>query len=143
MARSLLTTLSAGPEKEEGAENVEDEQLYAENAQDLVNKKLKLAYLEKQGKIFKQYSDKFTEKSFKEFTFHKGHKKSITCLEMNKDAKCFYTGSKDCCIIRWDTATGKKSVFKGEKHNRSIQGHFDEVNRDTRLLGFNDGSERG
>jgi WD40 repeat protein len=48
-------------------------------------------------------------------------------VEANKDFKTFYTGGKDCCIIRWDAATGAKTIFKGEKHDRSIQGHYDEV----------------
>ena len=37
------------------------------------------------------------------------------------------TASKDCNLIMWDLETQKKIFFKGEKFNRDIQGHFDEV----------------
>ena len=37
------------------------------------------------------------------------------------------TGSKDCTLALWDIETGKKDFFMGEKFNRSLPGHFDEV----------------
>eukprot|EP01022_Parablepharisma_sp_SALTPOND_P021049 TRINITY_DN3_c0_g1_i1.p2 TRINITY_DN3_c0_g1~~TRINITY_DN3_c0_g1_i1.p2 ORF type:complete len:498 (+),score=37.39 TRINITY_DN3_c0_g1_i1:4024-5517(+) len=128
MAKSLLSSLAA-PDKEADKDEEHDEEkgLYAENEQDLINKKLKLAYLEKQGRIFKEYTPRLHEDSFSKRSFLKGHKKAITCLEISKDSKTCYTGAKDCCIIRWDLATGAKTILKGEKHNRDIEGHYDEV----------------
>ena len=69
----------------------------------------------------------------------KGHKKALTCLAVQKDSSTIYTGAKDCCIIRWDTETKTKTIFKGEKHNREIPGHYDEIldialNDDEKLL---------
>ena len=37
------------------------------------------------------------------------------------------TASKDCNLIMWDIEHQKKLFFKGEKFNRAIQGHHDEV----------------
>jgi WD40 repeat protein len=37
------------------------------------------------------------------------------------------TSSKDCNLIMWDLASQSKMFFKGEKFNRTIAGHFDEV----------------
>ena len=128
MTKSLLSSLGNKKEDEESNENEENEEekgLYAENEQDLINKKLKLAYLEKQNKIFKEYVSNLNIAP--ELTSYKGHRKAITSLAVSKDANIIYTGGKDCCIIRWDVTTKSKTVYKGEKHNRSIEGHYDEV----------------
>ena len=43
------------------------------------------------------------------------------------DNRKIITASKDCNLIMWDIESQKKTFFKGEKFNRSIGGHFDEV----------------
>jgi len=134
MTKNILNSLAKPDEKEENEENEEENEeikekgLFAVNEQDLINKKLKLAYLEKQGKIFREYIPELTPDAFtKNIKFYKGHKKTVTCLEISKDGKNIFSGGKDCCILQWDAETGKKNIFKGEKHNREIQGHFDEI----------------
>jgi len=53
---------------------------------------------------------------------------------MGDDANFVYTASKDCCIIKWDLATGKKTIFKGQKLskitpeiNAKLSGHSDQI----------------
>jgi ribosomal RNA-processing protein 9 len=147
MTKKLLQSLSAEAEDKKGRaqktkqigehehehededEDEEDKEgeVYAGSEKEIITQKLKLAYMEKQGRVFKPLADRVQEANLQSRTFFKGHKKSITCLEVAANSKTAYTGAKDCCIIRWDLATGKKDIFAGEKHNRSIQGHFDEV----------------
>lgn len=57
----------------------------------------------------------------------KGHKKAITHLEWMPDNKKVITSSKDCNLAMWDLETQQKTFFKGEKFNRKMAGHFDEV----------------
>tara|TARA_B110000285_G_C15015365_1_gene558761 strand:- start:799 stop:1065 length:267 start_codon:yes stop_codon:yes gene_type:complete len=57
----------------------------------------------------------------------KGHKKAITHLEWMPDNKRVITSSKDCNMIMWDIETKTKMFFKGEKFNKAIQGHYDEI----------------
>lgn len=137
MAKALISSLVDRNEEQDDEADEEDKEINAENEQDLINKKLKLAYLEKQNKIFKELVPKLSDSP--EQHFLKGHKKAITCLAVGANAKTIYTGAKDCCIIRWDTATRAKTVYKGEKHNREVAGHYDEVldialNEDEKLL---------
>ncbi|OEH74180.1 u3 small nucleolar ribonucleoprotein complex-associated [Cyclospora cayetanensis] len=56
-------------------------------------------------------------------TFLRGHKLAVTCVALPGEgtgegaaSRHLYTGSKDCCIIRWDVDTGKKEVFKGQRN---------------------------
>ena len=58
---------------------------------------------------------------------YKGHKKAITCIDVNKEGTIAYTGSKDCCILCWDITTGKKDVIHGEKGNDTGVGHFADI----------------
>jgi len=48
-------------------------------------------------------------------------------MEWMPDNSQIITGSKDCNLILWDLKSKSKLFFKGEKFNRAIQGHFDEV----------------
>ena len=56
-----------------------------------------------------------------------GHKNAITDLVWTPDNQRVITSSKDCNLIMWDIESQKKMFFKGEKFNRTMQGHFDEV----------------
>ena len=47
-------------------------------------------------------------------------------MEWAKDNRSVFTASKDCSLIQWDLEAQKKIIFKGEKHNRAIEGHWDE-----------------
>ena len=92
---------------------------------DILTKRLKYQILEKKGKLFYNIADHFTSGDF-ETVFLKGHKKAITALEWSQDNRSVFTASKDCCLLQWDLESQKKVLFKGEKHNRAVEGHFDE-----------------
>jgi ribosomal RNA-processing protein 9 len=57
----------------------------------------------------------------------KGHKNAITDMAWTPDNRRVITASKDCNLIMWDIETQKKMFFAGEKFNRKMAGHFDEV----------------
>jgi len=81
--------------------------------------------LEKQGKLFYEVAKEWEGEV--QTHFLKGHKKAITAVEWMPDGKSVFTASKDCCLIRWDLETGKKLVFKGDKYDKSVQGHTHEA----------------
>ena len=95
---------------------------------DKVKKALKYKILEQKDKLFyniaKDYAQPDTEY---DRVFIKGHKKAITDMHWMPDNRKVITSSKDCNLIMWDIESQKKTFFKGEKFNRSIAGHFDEV----------------
>lgn len=93
----------------------------------MLTRKLKYQILEKKGKLYYQIADQFKEGEYQyDKIFLKGHKKAITAMEWSHDNKSLFTASKDCCLIQWDLESQKKLIYKGEKHNRAIQGHYDE-----------------
>lgn len=100
-------------------------EIFNEQEDDLLTKRLKYQILEKKGKLFYNIADHFTSGEL-QTVFLKGHKKAITALEWSQDNRSIFTASKDCCLIQWDLESQKKILFKGEKHNRAIEGHFDE-----------------
>jgi ribosomal RNA-processing protein 9 len=65
--------------------------------------------------IKKEQQDHFTEYSTKlnphEAMFLKGHKNTITSLQIADDSRTVYTTSKDCRVIKWDLETGKKILY--------------------------------
>lgn len=95
---------------------------------DKVRQALKYKILEQKDKLFYNISKSYgsPEAEF-DTTFIKGHKKAITDLKWMPDSRRIITSSKDCNLIMWDLESQKKLFFKGEKFNRSFQGHFDEV----------------
>lgn len=93
---------------------------------DMLTKRLKYQILEKKGKLFYNIADEYLGGGEFERIFLKGHKKAITALEWGVDNKSVFTASKDCSLIQWDLEAQKKLFYKGEKHNRTIAGHFDE-----------------
>jgi WD40 repeat protein len=95
---------------------------------DIVKKALKYKVLEQQNKLFYNLADSYGSADAEyEKVFLKGHKKAITCLEWLPDNSKIITASKDCNLALWDLQSQTKTFFKGEKFNRAIQGHFDEV----------------
>jgi len=63
--------------------------------------------------------------------FYKGHKKSPTCLSVAQDYTRAVSGAKDCCLIHWDLATGKKLLIIRGNKNKTINNvknhHTDEI----------------
>jgi ribosomal RNA-processing protein 9 len=65
--------------------------------------------------IKKEKQEHFIELSSKlnphETVYLKGHKNTITSIQLTDDSKTVYTTSKDCRVIKWDLETGKKELF--------------------------------
>lgn len=52
----------------------------------------------------------------------------MTAARISDDETTIYSASKDCCIIKWDVATGKKlAVYKGKKGSKDVAGHENHV----------------
>lgn len=66
---------------------------------DAITKALRMKVLEKKGKLNFKIADRLMEESKFETTFYKGHKKTITALDVSYDNKFVMTASKDCCLI--------------------------------------------
>ena len=79
----------------------------------------------RQGRYFKELAGSLKEEI--DDSFHRGHLKTPTCLEASILGNKVFSGGNDCCIWLWDTEGEKQTLLKGEKHNRSQPGHFDEV----------------
>ena len=141
MTKKLLEELQgdAGKEKEDFFESLQvggkkgaeaEVEIFNEEEDDLLTKRLKYQILEKKGKLFYNIADTFTQGDDQQAdystVFLKGHKKAITALEWNLDNRSIFTASKDCSLIQWDLEAQRKQLFRGEKHNRAIEGHFDE-----------------
>jgi hypothetical protein len=110
MAKKII---SQAQEKSEGADD---------DVQDVLAKYA----LEERGRLFIPVADTLPQTPLTS-KFAKGHLNSVTCTKVARNGSVF-TGSKDCCVIRWDLATMKKTgILKGFRHDRSRGTHFDEV----------------
>lgn len=59
--------------------------------------------------------------------FRKCHQLAVTSIVLSEDEKYLYSGSKDCCIIKWDLTTFTKlHTLKGSK-KAPTQGHLNQV----------------
>eukprot|EP00918_Siedleckia_nematoides_P004797 GHVU01010647.1.p1 GENE.GHVU01010647.1~~GHVU01010647.1.p1 ORF type:complete len:497 (+),score=102.50 GHVU01010647.1:185-1675(+) len=59
--------------------------------------------------------------------FLRGHKRSVTCVAAGCSDDEVFTGSKDCCIIKWNPNDGSKTVLPGGRRMFDCGGHFEEV----------------
>jgi ribosomal RNA-processing protein 9 len=112
----------------------EEEQAAAANdfkhsSKDPIAERLKKEALKHEGRIPTHLARNIAaaDDSMCQKVFFKGHKKPPTCLSVTPDFTRALTGSKDCCLINWDLATGKKlSVIRGHR-NKETKGHTAEV----------------
>ena len=107
------------------------------NDNDAITKALQQRVLEKKGKLNFEVADRVREEV--DIEFLKGHKKTITCLDITQSSKMVVTGGKDCCLIKWDLGTGKKEIIAGEKYGSGKKGPRDEIlavaiNQDDRVM---------
>uniref|UniRef100_A0A4W3GGU1 U3 small nucleolar RNA-interacting protein 2 n=1 Tax=Callorhinchus milii TaxID=7868 RepID=A0A4W3GGU1_CALMI len=119
----LNEEISSDSETESGAKRRKDEQ-EDEIEETVQEKKLRLAkvYLaqlqqEEEEKAEEQLEgdqvggrleDEYLPPDPSEIRLLKGHQLPITCLVISADDKYIFSGSKDCSIIKWDVANGKK-----------------------------------
>lgn len=65
---------------------------------------------------------------WKDPIFYKGHKLPVTCVSAaSSDSNVVFTGGKDCVVIKWDIATGKKITCPGVRNGAENNGHSDQV----------------
>ena len=135
MTKKLIKTLGEEQKNEEKedffsglqANTTADVNIISEE-DDRLRKALKYKILEQRDKLFYNIAENYgTEDAEYDRVFLKGHKKAITALDWMPDNKSIITASKDCNLILWDIEHQAKQFFKGEKFNRAIPGHFDEV----------------
>ncbi|XP_078270485.1 U3 small nucleolar RNA-interacting protein 2 isoform X1 [Rhinoraja longicauda] len=90
--------------REEEQEKAEEEQF--EN--DLIGGRLEEDVLEQKGKLKRLVAKDYLPPDESEIRLLRGHQLAITCLVLSPDDKHVFSASKDCSIIKWDIASGKK-----------------------------------
>ncbi|XP_011676652.2 U3 small nucleolar RNA-interacting protein 2 isoform X1 [Strongylocentrotus purpuratus] len=75
---------------------------------DAIAHRLKSELLEQSGKLQKLVASEYTAPSSDDLCVLRGHQLAITCMVISSDNKYIFSGSKDCSIIKWNAATGKK-----------------------------------
>jgi ribosomal RNA-processing protein 9 len=59
---------------------------------------------------------------------HRGHQLAVTCVAITDDEKTVFSGSKDCCIIKYDVETNTRLfTFKGGRDKPEFGGHTNQV----------------
>lgn len=98
MQDEFFESLQTGGNKAEAEVDI-----FNEEEDDLLTRRLKYQILEKKGKLFYNIADSFTAGNVDEDdyqkVFLKGHKKAITALEWSMDNRSVFTASKDCSLI--------------------------------------------
>lgn len=129
LAKKYLSELS-NREQRDVDEEEETDQVHRSN---LISTQLKESVLEKSGQLHRKVADSYSLPSLDQVVILKnGHRKSITCCAVSFDGKYVFTASKDCNIIKWETASGKriKSIFGNPRHKSPDQfkGHAGTIN---------------
>ncbi|XP_053725232.1 U3 small nucleolar RNA-interacting protein 2 isoform X1 [Synchiropus splendidus] len=84
---------------------------------DLIAGRLQEEVLEQKGRLQRLIAKDILPPDSSEIRLFKGHKLPIICLVISPDDKCIFSAAKDCSIIKWDVATGKKlhTIHGGRK----------------------------
>ncbi|XP_041457872.1 U3 small nucleolar RNA-interacting protein 2-like isoform X1 [Lytechinus variegatus] len=112
----------------EAEENEAEESLTPDK--DAIAHRLKSELLEQSGKLQKFVASEYACPSINDLTILRGHQLAITCLVISSDNKFIFSGSKDCSIIKWNVATGKKEhkIPGGRKGTEGKHiGHTDHI----------------
>eukprot|EP01017_Pseudomicrothorax_dubius_P035065 TRINITY_DN4869_c0_g1_i1.p1 TRINITY_DN4869_c0_g1~~TRINITY_DN4869_c0_g1_i1.p1 ORF type:complete len:480 (-),score=129.95 TRINITY_DN4869_c0_g1_i1:113-1552(-) len=120
-------------EPREDDEEEEDEEERRGVYEDAVTKALQEKIKKKKQMVFKEVaagmSRRFEETDgvLPSVTL-KGHKRTITGIELDPRGKFLYSISKDSSIIKWDLNTSQKLFISlGRDHDPSKVGHYDEI----------------
>ncbi|XP_064476057.1 U3 small nucleolar RNA-interacting protein 2-like [Ornithodoros turicata] len=115
----------------EEIEKQEKEKLEAEEIDKAaISHRLRDDLLEQSGRLQKKFAHKITEVDSSSILYLKKHKRPVTCAVISHDEKFVFSGSKDCCLIKWCAETGKrlKTVNGGIKGAEETHvGHTDHV----------------
>uniref|UniRef100_A0A7N6AYD7 U3 small nucleolar RNA-interacting protein 2 n=1 Tax=Anabas testudineus TaxID=64144 RepID=A0A7N6AYD7_ANATE len=75
---------------------------------DLIAGRLQEEVLEQKGKLQRLIAKDLIPPDTSEIRLLRGHKLPVTCVVISSDDKCIFSAAKDCSIIKWDVASGKK-----------------------------------
>lgn len=75
---------------------------------DAIGQRLKDENLAKRGRLHRDIASQYVEPSAEDVTVCRGHHLPVTCVVITSDMQYIFSGSKDCTIIKWSVATGKK-----------------------------------
>mmetsp|Transcript_32532 Transcript_32532/g.52712 ORF Transcript_32532/g.52712 Transcript_32532/m.52712 type:complete len:470 (+) Transcript_32532:37-1446(+) len=94
-----------------------------------VEERLRRDAMETAGRLHKRIAQQLAGQTIAQSSIrsYKGHSQPVTCVAVTGDDSTMYSGSKDCCCIRWDIETGKRIMYRGAKKGNSSQGHTDHV----------------
>ncbi|XP_078596304.1 U3 small nucleolar RNA-interacting protein 2-like isoform X3 [Branchiostoma floridae x Branchiostoma japonicum] len=112
-------------EEEEAEKRVTDE-----IDRDAISHRLQEDLLEQAGKLQRKVAAQYIPPTPADIQVLRGHQLPLTCLVVSSDSKHVYTGAKDCSIIKWNIAEGKKEkvVAGGRKGTEDKhQGHTAHV----------------
>ncbi|XP_053545002.1 U3 small nucleolar RNA-interacting protein 2 [Bombina bombina] len=108
----------------------QEEEKLEDEAQDVIASRLQEDVLEQRGRLQRPLAKQLLPPEPSEIRLFRGHNGPITCLVISPDDKCIFSGSKDCCIIKWSVQDGKKlkKVPGGRKGSEATHvGHTDHI----------------
>ncbi|XP_077182005.1 U3 small nucleolar RNA-interacting protein 2 [Paroedura picta] len=107
--------------RQQEEEKAEEEAL----ERDLVAGRLKEDVLEQKGKLQRQIAKSLQFPDRADIQVLRGHRLPITCLVISPDDKYVFSAAKECSIIKWDVASGKKLhvIHRGKKVTEKSPGH--------------------
>lgn len=122
IARMRRTRKGAADDGEQTNEQEEEED------EEGMTSRLKQHALEVSGRLFRPLAEQLRGGvGLEDARLLRGHKTPVTCVTVSTDGSTAYSGSKDCCIIKWDLATCTRTVWKGSRSKQETGGHTHEV----------------
>ncbi|XP_069792959.1 U3 small nucleolar RNA-interacting protein 2 [Narcine bancroftii] len=104
--------------QQEEEEKAEEEQIES----DLIGGRLEEDVLKQKGKLKRLIAKDYLPPDASEIRLLRGHQLAITCLVLSPDDEHVFSASKDCSIIKWDIASGKKiHTIHGERKGTDSQ----------------------
>ncbi|XP_066284541.1 U3 small nucleolar RNA-interacting protein 2-like isoform X3 [Branchiostoma lanceolatum] len=107
-----------------------DKRVSEEIDRDAISHRLQEDLLEQAGKLQRKVAAQYIPPTPEDMQVLRGHQLPLTCLVVSPDSTHVYTGAKDCSIIKWNLADGKKEkvIAGGRKGTEDKhQGHTAHV----------------
>eukprot|EP00741_Cyanophora_paradoxa_P019931 tig00021179_g19236.t1 len=112
-------------EEEEGAGGADAAVIDKE----IISQRLKQDALEASGRLQRKVAARLEGVAIAESSIrsYRGHELPVTCVALTDDDRTAFTGSKDCCVVKWDVETGKRTRYVGSRKGDSAKGHTAQV----------------
>lgn len=112
----------------EQVENEEREKNLQDDTKEAVAQRLKDEALDEIGQLQKKKAHEYENISPEILCVFRGHKLSITCIVISSSEKFVYSGSKDCCIMKWSIEEKKRvHTIQGGKKGKQGACHTGQV----------------